>query len=108
MTEEKKRKSIYNQRKNEYTQEFIRKNYKQIIIRLPKEGEVTRETITDAAAAAGMSVNAFIVEAVKEKMQKTTMVGKVVVGGNCVICGKPLAQGIFVCEECQQKIKNEE
>lgn len=103
--EEKKRKSFYNQRKNEYTQEYIRQNYKQVVIRLPKEGEVTRETITDAATTAGMSMNAFIVEAVREKMirKETTLQSRTIVRGNCVVCGKPLTEGLFLCKECQAK-----
>ena len=31
-------KSGYNQRKNEYTQQYIRENYRQLSIRLPKDG----------------------------------------------------------------------
>lgn len=68
MAEEKK-KSVYNQKKNQYTQEYIRNNYKQLSIRLPKEGVVTREKIMIAAERAGMSVNAYIVEAVYKRMQ---------------------------------------
>lgn len=63
-------KSVYNQKKNVYTQEYIRENYRQLSIRLPKEGTVTREKIAEAAAGVGMSTNAYIVEAVYEKMIK--------------------------------------
>lgn len=68
--EEKKRKSSYNEKHNQYTQEYIRQNYKQLSIRLPKEGPLTRETIQEAAAAAGESVNGYILEAVRERMEK--------------------------------------
>ena len=68
MAEEKKRKT-YNQHKNEYTQEYIRQNYDQLSIRLPKEGEITRGKIAEAAASIGMSTNAFIVDAVRERIQ---------------------------------------
>lgn len=68
MTEEKKR-TTYNQRMNKYTQEYIRKNYDQLSIRLPKEGEITRGKIAEAAASIGMSTNAFIVDAVRQRIQ---------------------------------------
>ena len=63
-------KSGYNQRKNEYTQQYIRENYRQLSIRLPKDGDMTRERIAAAAAAAGESVNAYILDAVKSRMQR--------------------------------------
>ena len=66
--EEKKKKSDYTPHKIEYTQKYIREHYKQLSIRLPMEGPVTRETIAEAATGAGESVNAYILEAVKEKM----------------------------------------
>ena len=68
MTEEKK-KITYNQHKNAYTQEYIRQNYDQLSIRLPKEGEITRAKIAEAASSIGMSTNAFIVDAVRQKIQ---------------------------------------
>ena len=106
MAEEKKRKT-YNQHKNEYTQEYIRQNYDQLSIRLPKDGEITRAKIAEAAASIGMSTNAFIVDAVREKMaSQTTLQARVVVGGNCAVCGKPLTKGIFLCDECQKKAKD--
>lgn len=65
MTEKK---SVYNQKRNEYAQKYIHDNYKQLSIRLLKEGDITRETIAEAAQQAGMSVNAYVVTAIKEKM----------------------------------------
>lgn len=62
------KKKAYNEKHNRYTQEYIRQNYKQLSIRLPKEGEVTREKIAEAAKEADKSTNAYIVEAVREKM----------------------------------------
>ena len=67
------KKNFYNQRKNEYTQEYIRQNYKQVVVRLPKDAGLTRERIAEAAAAAGMTVNAFIVEAVQEKIENMAL-----------------------------------
>ena len=67
---DKKKKSVYNQRKNEYTQQYIRENYKQLSIRLPLSGDVTRETIAAAAAEKGESVNGYILQAVRDRMEK--------------------------------------
>ena len=53
----------------EATTRYESKAYSKITLRLRKDTEPTRETITAAAAAAGLSLNAYIIEAVKEKMQ---------------------------------------
>lgn len=50
------------------TGKYEKKAYDKVLLRLRKDTEPTRETITAAAEAAGMSLNAFIVEAVKEKI----------------------------------------
>lgn len=70
MEDQKKRKYVYNQKKNEYTQQYIRDNYKQLSIRLPITGDVTRDTIAAAAAEHGESVNGYIVQAVRDRMEK--------------------------------------
>ena len=62
--------SGYNEKKNKYTQQYIKENYKQLSIRLPITGEVTREIIAAAAAEAGESVNGYIIQAVKERLNK--------------------------------------
>jgi predicted HicB family RNase H-like nuclease len=67
--EKKKRKSIYNQKKNEYTQEYIRNNYRQLSIRIREDQEPNRDQIARAAAAAGESVNEYIMEAVRQRMK---------------------------------------
>ncbi len=46
------------------------KTYDKVLLRLRKDTEPTRETITSKAAAHGMSVNAYIVEAITEKIQR--------------------------------------
>jgi len=68
--EKKKRKSIYNQKKNEYTQEYIRNNYRQLSIRIREDQEPNRDQIARAAAAAGESVNEYIMEAVRQRMNR--------------------------------------
>ena len=49
---------------------FEKKTYDKILLRLRKDTEPTRETITRKANDAGMSLNAFIVEAVREKIER--------------------------------------
>ena len=64
MENETKKKSEYNEKKNTYTQKYIHENYKQLSIRLPIVGDITRDTIAEAAKKKGYSVNAYILEAV--------------------------------------------
>ena len=50
------KKSIYNERHNRYTQEYIHKKYDQIVLRLPKEGKdgvITRDIIIEVARKSG-------------------------------------------------------
>jgi uncharacterized protein (DUF1778 family) len=47
------------------------KAYDKILLRIRKDTEPTRETITKAAEACGLSLNGFILEAIKEKIGKT-------------------------------------
>ena len=46
------------------------KTYDKVLLRLRKDAEPTRETIQAAADAAGMSLNAFILSAVSDKINK--------------------------------------
>lgn len=63
------KKTGYNQKKNIYTQNYIRDNYKQISIRVQKVGDLTRETMQAAADQAGESLNGYILEAVRRRME---------------------------------------
>ena len=49
-------------------QKWDAKAYDKVLLRLRKDTEPTRDTITRAAESAGMSLNAFIVEAIREKI----------------------------------------
>ena len=49
-------------------QKWDAKAYDKELLRLRKDTEPTRDTITRAAECAGMSLNAFIVEAIREKI----------------------------------------
>ena len=65
------KKSSYNEKHNRYTQDYIRKKYDQIVLRLPKEGRegvITRDMIIEVAQKSGESVNSYIIEAVKRRM----------------------------------------
>lgn len=69
MNVEKKKRS-YTQAQNKATQKYIHNSYDQIVLRVRKDTEPTRATITQAAAESGQSLNAFIMEAISEKMKK--------------------------------------
>lgn len=64
------RKGTYCERLNKYTQNYVRENYEQIIFRLTKSAGISKDEIAAAAAAAGESVNAYILDAVKSRMQR--------------------------------------
>lgn len=49
---------------------FEREAYSKVLLRLRNDTEPTRESITKAANSRGMSLNAYIVEAIDEKMQR--------------------------------------
>ena len=49
-------------------QKWDAKAYDKVLLRLRKDTEPTRDTIIRAADGAGMSLNAFIVEAIREKI----------------------------------------
>ena len=53
------------------TREYNREKYEQITMRVPKG---TKEKIKVAAEAAGLSLTAYIMEAVNEKMNKDAIV----------------------------------
>lgn len=70
MSEEKTKKTYYTQAQNKATQKYIHNSYDQIIIRVRKDLEPTRATIAQAASNQGQSLNAFIMDAILEKMNK--------------------------------------
>ena len=49
---------------------YAAKNYDRILLRIRKDGETTREKIQNAAAAAGESVNEYILNSVRERMNQ--------------------------------------
>lgn len=69
-SKEEKRKNYYSQKKNEYTQQYIHKNYDQLSIRLPKDGKLTRNNLILVSQSSGLSVNSYIKTAVEEKMDR--------------------------------------
>lgn len=52
------------------TTKWEAKAYDKILLRIRKNGEITRETIAQAADQAGESVNAYILNAVLDRMNK--------------------------------------
>ena len=51
------------------TNKYNKKTYDTILYRIRRDGPISKEAITAAAAAAGMSINEFITEAIKDKLQ---------------------------------------
>ena len=52
------------------TTKYEAKAYDKILLRIRKDGDFTRQDIQAAADQDGKSINQFILDAVKEKMQK--------------------------------------
>ena len=52
------------------TGKYEKKTYDKVLLRIRKDTEPTRDTITAAADAVGLSLNAYIMEAIKEKIRK--------------------------------------
>lgn len=53
------------------TIKYEAKAYDKILLRIRKDGELTKDTIQMAADQAGQSLNSYILDALKEKMSKT-------------------------------------
>lgn len=53
------------------TTKYDSKSYDKITLRVRKDQQPTRETITAAADAAGLSLNSYIMEAVREKISSS-------------------------------------
>lgn len=52
------------------TRKYEKKAYDKILIRIRKDTEPTRATISQAATVCGMSLNEYIMQAIEEKMQR--------------------------------------
>ena len=51
------------------TEKFEAKSYDKILLRIRKDGDLTRADIQHAAEQEGKSINQFIMDAVKEKIK---------------------------------------
>jgi len=51
------------------TNKYNKKVYETILIRLRRDGAINKDMITAAAAARGLSLNEFLTEAIKDKLQ---------------------------------------
>ena len=58
----------YSEKSKKYTTDSVKEHYERILLRL-KTDELSRDEIRSAADAAGESVNTFIVEAVRRRME---------------------------------------
>lgn len=59
----------YSEKSKKYTTDYVKEHYERILLRL-KTDELSRDEIKSAADAAGESVNTFIVEAVRRRMEE--------------------------------------
>ena len=65
-----KKEMAYYKNKIKYNQKYTQQNYDQLNFRLPKTGQLTKSVITSAAEESGLSINAYIIAAVREKMER--------------------------------------
>lgn len=61
------------------TRKFESKTYDKILVRIRRDADLSRDTINEAASAAGLSLNAFIKDAIVEKMNNVTKSGKILI-----------------------------
>lgn len=61
----------YSEKSKKYTTDYVKEHYERILLRL-KTDELSRDEIRSAADAAGESVNTFIVEAVRRRIESET------------------------------------
>ena len=59
----------YSEKSKKYTTAYVKEHYERILLRL-KPDELSRDEIRSAADAAGESVNTFIVEAVRRRIEE--------------------------------------
>lgn len=57
------------------TTKYESKAYDKVLLRIRKDGELTRDDITAAATAAGQSLNEFILESIRQRMTRTAASG---------------------------------
>ena len=59
----------YSEKSKKYTTDYVKEHYERILLRL-KTDELSRDEIRSAADAAGESVNAYTIGALKMRMEK--------------------------------------
>ena len=52
------------------TAKFESKTYDKVLLRIRKDTEPTRETITEQAKKSGESLNEYIINAIKQRLEK--------------------------------------
>lgn len=58
----------YNEKSKKYTTDYVKEHYERVLLRL-KTDELSRDDIRSAADQVGESVNTYIVEAVRRRME---------------------------------------
>lgn len=59
----------YSEKSKQYTTEYVKNHYERVLVRL-KSDEMSRDDIKAAADSAGESVNAYIIEAIRQRMER--------------------------------------
>ena len=59
----------YSEKSKKYTTDYVKEHYERILLRM-KTDELSRDEIRSAADAAGESVNTYIVEAVRRRIEE--------------------------------------
>ena len=57
------------------TTKYESKAYDKVLLRIRKDGDLTRDDITAAATAAGQSVNEYIMESIRQRMTRAAASG---------------------------------
>lgn len=68
MSEDQKKRN-YTQAQNKATQKYIKNNYETLYIRTRKDDEINKAVITEKANAANESVNEYVLNSVKRRIQ---------------------------------------
>lgn len=60
----------YTQAQNKASQRYAKKAYDQTLIRFRKDGDMTLDAVREAAERSGESLQGFILDAIREKMER--------------------------------------
>lgn len=61
--------SKYSEQSKKYAIKYVSSNYDRVLVKIRKDAEITRESMKAAADQAGESLNGYILEAVRRRME---------------------------------------